>query len=58
MQFLILNRMVDIRYAIFNESVTSYKSFLVVGYFLKGIKGADVNDSLKRQAEKREKRKQ
>ena len=42
----------------FNESVTSYKSFLVVGYFLKGIKGADVNDSLKRQAEKRENRKQ
>ena len=31
---------------LFNKCVTSYKSCLAVGYFLKGIKEADVNDEL------------
>ena len=30
----------------FNKSVTSYELCLAVGYFLKGIKEADVNDEL------------
>ena len=31
---------------LFNKCVTSYKSCLAVGYFLKGIKEVDVNDEL------------
>ena len=41
---------------LFNKYVTSYKSCLAVGYFLKGIKEVDVNDELNGHQAKTQKR--